>query len=127
MKTLTVSILATLDSPIQNNALAGVGRPMKVRVWRESQLNFAKRKAENAAITNDSRAIVSAALVKSRRDHKVEAQYRWSNAESHYIGKRVKFLAYWAADTHGTRCHSVEKIEYSTYNNIKASETDIAV
>ena len=34
----------------QNRALAGVGSPMKLLVWRVSRLNFARRRAENAAM-----------------------------------------------------------------------------
>ena len=36
-------------------ALAGVGRPMNLSVWRSSRLNFANRRAENAAIMNGTR------------------------------------------------------------------------
>ena len=37
--------------PPQNKALAGVGSPMKEVVCRVSKLNFAKRKAEKAAMS----------------------------------------------------------------------------
>ena len=38
-------------SDAQKIALGGVARPMKEVVWRSSILNFAKRNAENAAIS----------------------------------------------------------------------------
>ena len=39
----------TMREP-QKRALAGVGRPMKPKACRSSRLNFARRKAENAAM-----------------------------------------------------------------------------
>lgn len=39
------------SSEAQNNALAGVGKPMNEVVCRVSRLNFANRSAEKAAIT----------------------------------------------------------------------------
>ena len=50
----TGSVLSQLPrqriSDPQNSALAGVGSPMKPIVWRSSRLNFAKRRAEKAAM-----------------------------------------------------------------------------
>ena len=41
----------TVNDP-QNKALAGVGIPMKLLLWRGSILNLPKRKAENTEIRN---------------------------------------------------------------------------
>jgi hypothetical protein len=44
--------LIPMARDIQNNVLAGVGKPMKEWVWRVSKLNLARRKAEKTAIKN---------------------------------------------------------------------------
>ncbi len=44
------------NNEAQNNALAGVGKPMKVVAWRVSRLNLANLSAEKAAMRNAKRA-----------------------------------------------------------------------
>jgi hypothetical protein len=39
-------------NPPKNKALAGVGNPKKLVVWRSSMLNFAKRSAEKTGMIN---------------------------------------------------------------------------
>lgn len=45
----SVWLLSVMTMEEISRALAGVGSPIKLVVWRLSMLNFARRRAENAA------------------------------------------------------------------------------